>query len=419
MLELMNSIALSLSGALAPVDMPQAPPLVPSSAWVAAWTAPATDAFLSASLHNQTIRQPITVHQQGHAVRLRVSNRAGKHAVTVNDVRIGVSLQDAKVEAGSSRQLRFGGQPSVTLAPGASVFSDPVEMTVRPMQRLAVSVYASGKLTSVSRHNMANEFLWRADGNQSGDEGGQGFTRINNKLQTSTLLIDSLDVQTSKPTRVLVTFGDSITDGAVPDPAMPLYSSNHALGTDVRYPDFLARRMVAANMPVSVVNAGISGNRLLAPGLLPIFGPSGLSRLQYDVIGVSGATDVLMLIGINDLSMAVFPNAANVIHGMKSAIAQFRQAGLRVVVGTILPSKGYAFGLLLAGRPSVDAARQQVNHWILNSGAADAVVDFDACMRDPASPASLLPAYDSGDHLHPNAQGYKAMADCVDISIFQ
>jgi lysophospholipase L1-like esterase len=426
---LINSIIFSVAGAAASADsradVPLAQPIstiaaiAPSSNWVAAWRVAPSDAFLSVSLNNQTIRQPITVHQQGRAVRLRVSNRAGRAPVTLNDVRIGVSAQDAKVQAGSSHPLRFAGQASITLAPGASAVSDPVEMTVQAMQRLAVSLYAQGRLTSVSRHSQANEHVWRAHGNQSAAEDGKAFTRINNNLQTSTLLIEGLDVLPARPTRVLVAFGDSITDGFIPHPSVPLFSSADAIGKDVRYPDFLARRMVAADKPVSVVSAGIGGNRLLAPGLLPIFGPAGLSRLQQDVISVPGATDVLMLIGINDLGLAPFPNASPVINGMKTAIGQFRQAGLRVVVGTLLPSNGYAlYGMAPHGRPSVETARQQVNQWIRSSGWPDAVVDFDACLRDPASPSRLLPAYDSGDHIHPGAKGYEAMAACVDLNLF-
>ncbi|TAK86626.1 MAG: hypothetical protein EPO09_19470, partial [Aquabacterium sp.] len=178
------------------------------------------------------------------------------------------------------------------------------------------------------------------------------------------------------------------------------------------------------------VSAAMCGNRLLSDALVPVLGPAGLSRLSQDVLKVAGATDVLMLIGINDLGSAWTPRADELINGMKTAIGQFRQAGLRVILGTLMPAKGASTGSFyrtlgdrdigfLHGRASVDRVRNEINSWIRQGGAADGVVDFDAGMRDPQAPAYLRPDYDSGDHLHPNAKGYEAMAACVDLSLFQ
>ncbi|MDO9234667.1 MAG: GDSL-type esterase/lipase family protein [Aquabacterium sp.] len=425
---------LCLGVALACSALSALPARAQSSDWVGAWTAPQSDAFASVALRNQTIRQIVTVHQAGHAVRVRLSNRFGTGTVVLNDVRVGLSSGGADVVAGSAHKLLFGGKPVVTLAPGASIYSDPVALTVQAMQRLAISVYARGDTKVMSRHFTANEYPWRAMGNQSGIDLGWGFTRISNPLQTSWMLVDAVDVQPTVPTRVLVAFGDSITDGFMSSFGIGLLSGTAQIGQDHRYPDYLARRLIAAHKPVSVVNAGISGNRLLkdAEGPLPIYGRAGLSRLQRDVLDVPGVTDAVVMIGANDLGHALQPNAADVITGLKTAVAKLKQAGVRVTLGTIPPTKGNGSGVNylinaimsggtnagMHGRASVMAERLKVNDWIRTSGVPDVVVDFDACLRDPADPARLRPEFDSGDHLHPSAKGYEAMAACVNLTLF-
>jgi lysophospholipase L1-like esterase len=405
-----------------------------NTGWVGAWAAPHGDAFASVALRNQTLRQVVTVHQSGQAVRVRLSNRFGTGTVVINDSQVGVSAGGATVVAGSMRRLLFGGKPVVALVPGASVYSDPVPLSVQAMQRIAISLYAAGDTKMMSRHFNANEYPWRAHGNRSGGTSGWGFIRISNPLQTSWMLIDAVDVQPTVPTRVLVAFGDSITDGYISTLGIGLLSGSAQMGRDQRYPDFLARRLIAAQKPVSVVNAGITGNSLLkdSEGLMPIFGRSGLSRLQRDVLDVPGVTDALLMIGTNDLGTALKPDAAEVISGLKTAVSKLKKAGVRVIVGTLPPTKGNGSGVNflinalmtggtnpgMHGRASVMAEREKLNEWIRTSGVPDAVVDFDACLRDPAKPARLRPDYDSGDHLHPNAKGYEAMAACVNLSLF-
>ncbi|HEX5356225.1 MAG TPA: GDSL-type esterase/lipase family protein [Aquabacterium sp.] len=389
-----------------------------TATWVAAWGAPQSDAFLSLSLNNQTLRQVVTVHQQGQAIRVRLSNRHGTEPVHVDDMQLGLSAGDAAVVPGSSRSLRFGGQSAIVLKPGASAWSDPLPLTVKPMQRLTLSFHAPGHISALSRHFGADEYLWRASGNQTTTASGQTFARIDNGLQRSWALIDGVDVQTHQPGRVLVAFGDSITDGYVPDPNVPLVPGTALNGKDERYPDFLSRRLIAANQNVSVVNAGISGNRLLSPPPLPMFGEQGTQRLQRDVLDVAGVTDALVLIGINDLGLALWPRADTLIAGLQATAQRLKQAGVRAIFGTLLPARDALPQGLMHGRASVEAARQQVNQWIRTSGIPDAVVDFDACLRDPANPARLRAEYDSGDHLHPGARGYEAMGECVDLALF-
>jgi lysophospholipase L1-like esterase len=405
-----------------------------SAGWVGAWTAPQSDASGSVALSNQTLRQVVTLHQAGSAVRVRLSNQFGAGTVVLNEVQLGLSAGNAAVVPGSARRLSFGGKREVSLAPGASVYSDSVALPVKAMQRLAISMYASGKTQMMSRHYNANEYAWRGFGNQAGMSLGWGFLRISNPMQTSLMMIDAVDVQPTVPTRVLVAFGDSITDGYVSSWGIGVLPGAAQMGRDQRYPDYLARRLLAAHKPYSVVNGGISGNRLLkdADASLPLFGRSGLSRLQRDVLNVPGVTDVLMLIGINDLGAALQPSAADVIEGYKKAIATLKKAGVRVIVGTLLPTQGNGLGInslvnafmtggtnpFMHGRASVMAERAKLNAWIRTSGVPDAVVDFDACLRDPVFPARLRPEFDSGDYLHPSVKGYEAMAACVDLSLF-
>lgn len=402
-----------------------------SADWLGAWATSQSDAVNGFRVKDQTLREVVTVSTQGQALRVRLNNRFGRGPVTLDEVQIGLSEQGGGVVSGTSHRLLFNGHGAVTLAPGASVMSDPVAMPVQAMQRLAISLYTAGEIKSWSRHASASEYLLVASGNQSQAQGGQAFARVSGAMASSWALVDEVDVQphTPTPTRVLVTFGDSITEGALGS-ALPMVVQTVTFGQDQRYPDYLARRMVAANKPVAVVNAGIGGNRLLSAGLQPLYGPSGLSRLQRDVLGVSGVTDALILIGTNDLGMGYPPRAGDLIAGLSSAVTQLKRAGVRVIVGTITPTLGPAvnpfamdslsglFFKFLHGRASVDVARQQVNSWIRSSGVPDAVVDFDACVRNPSKPSSLRTEFDSGDHLHPNAKGYEAMAACVDLGLF-
>lgn len=409
----LSAVACAMCGLSMPTWADEHTPTLP---WTGAWAAPQSDAFLSASLHNQTLRQVLAVHQAGQAIRIRISNRFGIETVQLGAIQIGLSAGDAKVLPGSNQVLRFNGQTTLSLPPGASVWSDPLPMPVTVTQRLSISLYVPGDVSALSRHFVADEYMWRATGNQTGVETSQAFERIDNSLQRSWALIDGVEVQTTKPGRVLVAFGDSITDGYVPHANVPLIPGTTLNGRDERYPDFLQRRLLAASKAVAVINAGISGNRLLSPPPLPLFGEQGSQRLQRDVLDVQGVTDALVMIGINDLGLALWPRADQLIAGLQTTAQRLKQAGIKAIFGTLLPARDA--NPLMHGRASVEAARQQVNQWIRTSGLPDAVVDFDACLRDPAKPTRLRAEYDSGDHLHPGAKGYEAMAACVSLDLF-
>lgn len=393
----------------------------PARGWSAAWQAPQGDAFLSVTARQATLRQVLTTHAAGSQIRLRLSNLFGSQPVTVGAVSIGVSAGEAQLTAAGAVPVRFAGRPDLVLAPGESRYSDPVSLPVQSMQRVAVSLYIPGSAVSVSRHFNGNEWVWSASGDRSAQASGQGFTRNGNVLQASHLLVDRLDVVAAdQPRRVVAMFGDSITDGFMGSAGgIPLLPGAEPIGRDVRFPDFLQRKADAAGVSATFVSAAISGNRLLSGPVLPMFGPSGRTRLVRDVLSLPGVTDAVVLIGINDLGFSLLPSltAQALTTGLHDAVVQLQQAGIRVTLGTLLPSRGATLGLA-HGSAAVDAARQKVNHWIRTSGVAHAVIDFDPCMQDPTQPSRLRPAYDSGDGLHPNTAGYEAMAACVALATF-
>lgn len=395
----------------------------PVSAWSAAWQAPQSDNFLSINAKRATLREIITVHAAGHQVRLRLSNLFGRAPVTVGAASIGVSAGGAYIVASGPTPLFFDGKPSVVLAPGESRYSEPVQLSVQSMQRLVVSIYIPDSAVSISRHFTGNELIWSAPGDLSSQAGAQGFSQNKDLIQASTVLADRLDVDapTDVSRRVVAMFGDSITDGFMASTTgIPLLPGSEPIGHDLRYPDALQRRADAEGIHATFVNAAISGNRLLAGPVLPMFGPAGQSRLERDVLTLSGVTDVVVLIGINDLGFALVPSTTgdSLVKGLTATVQQLHKAGMHVILGTLLPSRGANSGLA-HGSSAVDAARQTLNQWIRSSGVADAVIDFVPCMQDPARPSHLLPAYDSGDGLHPNGAGYQAMANCVDLASFR
>jgi lysophospholipase L1-like esterase len=235
---------------------------------------------------------------------------------------------------------------------------------------------------------------------------------------TTVPYVDAVDVLAPASVGAMILFGDSITDGYVTAGAAG-GEDQSAIDANQRYPDFLARRLLAqpGGPRLSAVNAGISGNRLLADGTTALAGPSAPDRLRPDVIGVSGVADVIVLEGINDINGGV--SAQQVEDGLAGIVARLHAAHVRVLLGTIIPA---GTGLLNLGSLTyldspINMVRVAVNAWI-RSGAsgADGVVDFDAALRGAAQPNVLDPAYDSGDHVHPNSQGYRQMADAVDLS---
>ncbi|HEX6473026.1 MAG TPA: SGNH/GDSL hydrolase family protein [Streptosporangiaceae bacterium] len=416
--------------------------------WLGTWaTAPATAPPADVpTFEDQTIRQVVRVSAGGDALRVRLSNEFGIRPLVIGAAHVARGVPGAaersaeRIAEGTDRTLTFGGRAAVTVPPGAPVLSDPVELPVPARSDLVVSLYLPGRTEGRTVHGSAFQRNAVAAGNVAGEP---------KVTPTSTIeqwfFLTGISVRSRWPGAAsVVAFGDSITDGA-----------STTVGANRRWPDVLAARLAGEHGGgrgrhggrggrggrrgggpagrLGVLNAGISGNRLLhdpnplpgseAEGFAAFFGESGLRRFDRDVGAQPGVKYVIVLIGVNDLGHpgAVAPpdeevSADDVIAGHRQLIARARARGLKIFGGTILPFRDDTFGLFT---PEREAARQAVNAWIRTGGAYDAVIDFDAALRDPAAPDRLLPAYDSGDHLHPNDAGAAALAHAVPLRIFR
>ena len=383
------------------------------SSWVSSWFASPQplweDAFvlpteMPAELRGQTLRQTLMLSVGGPRLRVVLSNRYGTQPLEIGAASVALASGPSKISPASSRALAFGGRPSVTVAPGAQVVSDPVDLPVSALAELAVSLYFP-QATPVTT------FHWGAQQTGAlvrGDATAAAELPDAQALQGRAFLA-GIWVESPSRAPVVVAFGDSLTDGNGSTP-----------GANRRWPDYLARRLAPQGM--GVANAGISGARVWGDKM----GVNAMARFDADVLSQPGVRTVVMMMGINDIGWpdsgfapADAPmTAARLTEGYRQLAEAARLRGVRIVGGTIAPYEGSLHGTPLSGHynPAKDAVRREVNRWIRASGVFDAVVDFDAVLRDPAHPARLLPAYDSGDHLHPNDAGYQAMAQALDMA---
>ncbi|HEY3713465.1 MAG TPA: SGNH/GDSL hydrolase family protein [Jatrophihabitantaceae bacterium] len=391
------------------------------SGWVASWGASPTDSGVPLDatgfptpqlLANQSLRMVVTPHLGGSSLRVHLSNRFGSAAVTFGRVTIGKQTSGAAV--GPMVSVRFGGAPSVTIPAGADVVSDPVAFTFSAFDPLAISMFVPGYQTAPTKHWNANATSYYSlplSGDHTRDNAGFSYVGRTG----SWLYVDGLDVLAPAATRSVVAFGDSITDGFVSLTPLSLPADGSVANTNGRYPDDLQRRLNSAGIPVSVINAGIGGNQLLTDGEPLQTGLSGRQRFDEDALRQAGVSGVLLLEGINDLGLSS-RTPEEIIAGYTQLIDQSHAAGVRIWLGTITPAANSIVDGTLAA-PDSEQYRQQINTWIRGQHLADGFVDFDAALRDPADPSTLLPAYASVDNLHPNLAGYQAMANAVDLGL--
>ena len=403
---------LLLVGAIFATTPAQASEVPDRPAWTATWTASpqplwegdfALPVNVPGSLWNQTVRQVARVSVGGDRVRVRLSNEYGTTPLHVGAARIALAGDGVATVPGSSRALTFGGKASITIPPGAPAVSDPVALDVAALASLSVSLYLPRPTAVSTFHWDARQTAYVMAGDQVAAD-----APVPDSTLSARVFLTSILVERAAPTRTVVALGDSITDGATA-----------TMDADTRWPDFLAERLVDDD--IAVLNAGISGGRLLRDKM----GSNALARFERDVLAQPGIAAVIVLIGINDISwnaMVFAPHddpvaATEVIAGYRQLIARAKLHGVRIVGATLLPFGGALQDTPMAGYFSAEKeqVRQAVNRWIRDSGEFDAVVDFDAVMRDPARPSRLLPAYDSGDHLHPGDAGNQAMAEAIDI----
>ncbi len=381
--------------------------------WVGTWsTSPVSE---GQAFENQTLRQIVHISIGGDWLRVRFSNRFGTVPLVIDAASIGIQDVGAAGVPGSLRILTFGGEASVAIAAGAKVLSDPVELTVADEADLAVSLYVSEDTGGSTTHSSAWQTSYISpDGDFTADE-VMPILPEEEGMTTSWFWLTGVEVLADRKTHAVVTLGDSITEGCCnPDDT----------DTNTRYPDWLARRLLARHRgkpKLAVLNAGISGNRVLND----FFGPNAQVRLDPDVLTQSGVTHVILLEGINDIGFPELPflpnpfpvSAEEIIAGYKQIIERVHAMGLKILVGTLTPFEG--FDLPGYYTPEGELKRQIINAWIRTGNAFDGVVDFDEAIRDPGNPTTMLPLYDSGDHLHPSAAGYERMAEEVDLKLLK
>ena len=398
------------------VSTPQGECLSVDDGWVAAWGASPTAAAgdPSAEKSGETLRAVLTPTFGGAEARVRLSNRHGDTAVTFGHVTIARRAAGASVVADTITDVTFDGEPSVSVEPGGELVSDPVAFTVEPFETVAVSLIGPDDVRNQTQHPIARQTSYLTPphaGDQTADADGRAYT----EMITTRPFVTGLDVRSPEPAGTVVAFGDSITDGYQGEPPFGFPESAEGMDEDGRYPDVLARRLAEADRPLAVVNTGISGNRVLRDGIDgpqgETAGPAALDRAAEDVLAVPGATAVILLAGINDLGMPPNDDPADIIDGYERLIGRFQADGLHVLHGTLTP----AGGSTAYGTPEVDIGRAEINEWIRTESPADAVIDFDAVVRDPAEASRLAREFDGGDHLHVNLTGNRALADAVPL----
>jgi lysophospholipase L1-like esterase len=374
--------------------------------WATSWIAPAEPTWgtgfvlplgMPQQLRDVTLRQHLRLSVGSDRLRLAVSNAYGRAPLRVASAHVSVAA------SGSGAYATFQGAKEVLVAAGAKAVSDPVALPAPSGARLQVDLYLPGSTQVAGFHWDARDETLLIPGDFAGRPAPAGSEKLPTRAFLSAVLVESLQ----EPVTV-VALGDSITDGNGSTP-----------GADRRWPDFLARRL--APRGVAVLNAGISGNRLLRAGM----GDSALARLDRDVLQHPGVRAVIVMLGTNDIGWpgAAFaphetePDASEITSGLRQLVEQAHLQGVRVIAATLTPFEDALKGTPLEGHysPAKEALRRSVNDWIRSSGAFDAVVDFDRLLRDPSRPSRLRAEFDSGDHLHPNDAGYRVMADGIDL----
>lgn len=377
-----------------------------ASGWMPSWYAsPAPAVGTPILLNDKTVREIVRLTAGGDAIRLRLSNAYGTIPLRLDQVSVGQRQDGNRIKPGSIVKVTFGGHPDVTIAPGAYMESDPVAIPAAPDTELAVSIHATD--ASMATVHLQRKAAYLAAGDYTGDEAFPGAP-TESKLGFMPWLSEVLVAGTATK-GVIVAFGDSITD-----------ASGQKADVTESWPDLFHVRLGQAGITLGVANAGISGNRLLHDGLYPIAGAAGLARFDRDVLAQPNVRAVIMLIGINDLGQ-VGDDAPDAVtaQALEEGYAQLamraHERGLKIYAATITPFKGAA-NYYSAVK---ETKRLAVNAWLRSCDLFDGVIDFEKAVGDPQNPDQLLPSFDGGDHLHPNAEGNKAMAAAIPLNWFQ
>jgi len=373
--------------------------------WVDSWAA----SFLSTkvngtvqstpSFNNQTFRLNVFSKLGGTRVRVKLTNKFATNALTIGTVHIALRSTSNSIVASSDRTLKFNGQAGVTLAPGAEIWSDSVTLNVAQHVTVAISVYIPGSFKPTTFHptGLHTSYISRT-GNYASSTTLPLATYFN--TTTEVLMVSGLQVWAPTTSRVAVAFGNSITDGAG--------ATNNSNGN---WPDVLSNRIptLPSGAPFAVINMGIGSNRVVSSDNA---GPSGVHRFPDDVLARPNVGYIILLEGINDISYE-HASATTITGAYASIISQAHAAGIKVYGATLLPI-GNSTKYTVAN----EATREAVNDWIRTPGNFDAVLDFEAVVKDPASNPLRIKAAWTGDYVHPNAAGYSAIGNSIPLNLF-
>ena len=406
--------------------------------WIGTWAAAPQAAIKGRvqTFHNQTLRLIVHTSVGGKKVRVKIANTFGDQPLHIGAAHIARRASEADIDPASDRALKFHRRSSTTIPPRSMMISDPADLDVPALSDLAISLFFSEAAALTTSHVLAKQTNYVSA--ENGDATAQVKFPVAKTITSWPFLI-GVDVEASPHSASIVAFGSSLTDG-----------DGSTKDTNRRWPDVLAERLQKAGGPeakIGVLNEGIIGNRLLSDTesprqtggppplgavleeLGPALGQSGVARFDRDVLAQAGVKYVILALGVNDM---LFPGsfipqtesvtAQDLIAGNRQLIARAHKKGIRVIGTTIPPFEHALFRDPFYDHfysPENEKIRQDVNTWIRASGEFDGVIDFDEAVRDPDRPTQILPAYDSGDHLHVNNAGNVAQANAIPLSLFQ
>lgn len=403
--------------------------------WIGTWAAAPQRGVpgVVQSYQNQTLRLIVHVSAGGSTVRVKISNIFGDQPLAIGSAHVGRRAEGANIDPSSDRKLTFDKQTSVTIPAGWLATSDPVDLGVAALSDLAISLFFPGPTATTTVHILAQQTNYVSA--EAGDVTAKANFPAGETIGFWPFLA-GVDVIASGQGASVVALGSSLTDG-----------DGSTEDANRRWPDALAERLQKnGHAELGVLNEGIIGNRLLndsqsprqsggPPPLGPVFevlgpalGESGVKRFERDVLSQTTVKYVIIALGVNDI---LFPGSfvpategitsQDLIQGYRQLIARAHKNGIRAIGSTIPP---FEHALFRSPRfesfytPEKEKLRQEANAWIRNSGEFDGVIDFDAAVRDPNRAVQILPAYDSGDHLHVNDAGNVAQANAISLALF-